>query len=98
MIVRNRQQFAFPFQYPAFPVSGLAFWAVPVAAGIIGDLFHPTVGAYLHMSPQLSSPALLQCPKGFLYLYRRVAVPLILPAKPMDNLCYFPGRLQGFGG
>jgi len=98
MIVGNRKQFAFPFQYPPFPVSGLAFWAVPVAAGIIGDLFLPTVGACLHMASQLSGPALLQGPKGLLYLYRRLTLYFILSAKPMDNLRYFPGRIQGFGG
>jgi len=98
MIVGNRQQFAFPFQYPPFPVSGLTFWTVPVAAGVIGYLFHPTLGAYAYMTPQLSSPALLQGPKGFLYLYRRVALCLILLSKPMDNLGYFPFRLQIFGG
>lgn len=35
MEIRNGQEFAVPGAYPIFAVSALAFWAMPVAAGVL---------------------------------------------------------------
>lgn len=43
MVVRDREEFTFPVQDPSFPVGGLAFWAVPVAARVVADFFFATV-------------------------------------------------------
>jgi hypothetical protein len=47
--IRDRQQFSFPFGQPLGARQGLAFWAMPVAAGVIRDDAVPARIALLHV-------------------------------------------------
>src|ERR1700722_13325102 len=47
--IRDRQQFSFPFGQPLGARQGLAFWAMPVAAGVIRDDAVPARVALLHV-------------------------------------------------
>jgi len=57
MIVRNGKKFAFPIQYPSFPVGGLALWAMPVAAGVVTDGLLLAVTTFGDMSTECSCSA-----------------------------------------
>jgi hypothetical protein len=62
MIVGNGEQFLFPFYDPSFTVGGLAFWTMPVAAGVVTDRFFPTITTFGYMSSQCLCPAQGKCP------------------------------------
>lgn len=57
MVVRNGKKFTFPIYDPSFAVGGLAFRAVPVAAGVVADSFLATAAALGDMAAQSLCPA-----------------------------------------
>jgi len=54
--VRNRQEHRLLGGHPPRPLLALAFGAVTVAAGVVGDAFVPAGIAALHMPAQLRGP------------------------------------------
>jgi hypothetical protein len=57
MEVLNGEKLSFAFQYPLFFFERLAFWAMPIPAGVIRDTYSPTPVTLLHMPSECSSSA-----------------------------------------
>ncbi len=58
MVVLDRQQIGLPGLKPSSGGTGLTLWAMPVAAGVVGDLDFITGVATQYMSPQRRAAAL----------------------------------------
>jgi hypothetical protein len=87
-------QYIFYVPYPQFPVGILAFGAMPVATGIIADMFMPAMAAMFYVTAQDCCPAMAYClqyplliPVGMISLYKRIA-------KPTNHLRQFKPRLH----
>ena len=57
MEVLHRQQIIHAGIEPTLCRTGLTFWAMPVATGVVGDLDLTTILAAQHMATELCSPA-----------------------------------------
>ena len=59
MEISHGQQLCFPCSQPSFGGTRLTFWAVPIAAGIIGDVLMRAVGASRDMAAKRRCAAAL---------------------------------------
>jgi hypothetical protein len=74
MKIPDIQQILFPCFNPSFLSEGLAFWAMPVAAGIVGDTGVATLIAGFRMSTQSTGTAVFNSNHGFLNVLGQLMV------------------------
>src|SRR5215469_9886361 len=68
MEVGGRQKFSFSCRQPALTCLRLALGAVPISAGVVGDLLAATLRTHIHMTTQGGGAAALNGTKGFVLL------------------------------
>ena len=82
--VSHGQQLCFPCSQPSFGGTRLTFWAVPIAAGIIGDVLMRAVGAPRDMTAKRRCAAALNGTHDF-----------ELVQADMPSVCRTPGSTMG---
>jgi hypothetical protein len=97
--IGDRQEVLEPVVQPAVAKGRLAFGAVAVAAGIIGDALMAAGIAGVNMSAQVSGAAMGNGVEDFVLQGGQRKRPAKRVAMPMDDVRQFPGRLgrRGFG-
>jgi predicted alpha/beta-hydrolase family hydrolase len=93
MVVVHRQQVSLAFLQPTLGRTGLALGAMPVAAGVVGNLVMTTAVAVQHVSPQCRAAALFDSRHDFELTQALVSQLALAPSRAMSAKDV--GDLQG---